>query len=75
MIKVRNLNQTCFAFPSQWEGETTEGENFYARYRWGWFYAEIDGKLIYEWESGDDFDGVMPEEEMMNHLKDIVEFI
>lgn len=32
---VCNAHQTCFACPDQWEGELTDGTQFYFRYRHG----------------------------------------
>ncbi len=34
-IKIKSLALTCGAFPSQWEGETTDKRIVYIRYRFG----------------------------------------
>lgn len=34
-LKVAQLEMTCGACPSQWEGELEDGRAIYIRYRWG----------------------------------------
>lgn len=40
-IKFKELTQTGNFAPSQWEGITIEGKYFYARYRGGYFSADL----------------------------------
>lgn len=47
-ITLVELKQTCGGCPSQWEGVTSEGETFYARYRWGNWRIDIDGGTVAE---------------------------
>lgn len=39
MLKLRRLEQTCGACPSQWEGEFEDGSPVYIRYRHGHLYV------------------------------------
>lgn len=74
MTILRELEQTCWACPSQWEGKTDEGKYVYVRYRWGilsvgfgkdeWAAVD-DSKSIGQY--GDWLDGVMTTEEMLEH--------
>jgi hypothetical protein len=34
-LKVVEIERTCQAFPSQWEGKTDDGRFVYVRFRWG----------------------------------------
>ena len=35
MINVLSCRRTCIACPSQWEGECSDGQHIYIRFRWG----------------------------------------
>ena len=83
-MKVNNIVQTCYACPSQWEGNLEDGRMFYVRYRWGGLTIELsngptdniselfnDGKLIHSETLGDGFDGVLEEEVLFEIMKSI----
>lgn len=40
-IKIINLKQTCYAFPSQWDFLTDDNRIGYVRYRWGVLTVQI----------------------------------
>jgi len=83
--KIKKLERTCFACPSQWEGELEDGRMIYIRYRWGCLEVSIskntikdvsdavEGRPIYQKYIGGDYDGVMDNEEMLSILKDVIE--
>lgn len=83
--KIKKLERTCFACPSQWEGELEDGRMIYIRYRYGCLYVKISenytndisdavrNKIIYQKYIGGDYDGVMDNEEMLSILKDVIE--
>jgi hypothetical protein len=60
---------TCFACPSQWEGKTVDGREFYARYRWGTLTVEIDGEVVKSVQCGEEYDGVMSTNTMLEISK------
>ena len=62
--------RTCFACPSQWDVSCGE-HTWYVRYRSGYFaihQATALGRVLYEWESDDGFDGWMSDETMQEHF-------
>jgi hypothetical protein len=68
---VTKLEQTCFACPSQWDGELADGTTFYARYRYGTFSVEFydqfgRGTTGTSEQVGDSLDGMMTTEEMLH---------
>lgn len=67
-MKLVELEKVCFACPSAWEGKTDKGEEFYARFRWGKFRAELNGVTFYEKDLGDGYDGLMETDEMIELL-------
>lgn len=82
-MKVRNIEQTCVACPSQWEGNLIDGRMFYARYRWGVLSVELskelttdvykaigeDGELIYDEQLGDSYDGTLEQAELIKIME------
>jgi hypothetical protein len=66
MVIVNELEKTCDACPSQWEGKTIDGRHVYVRYRWGWLQvgfgpsldAAVDDDTIGK-QLGDSFDGFL----------------
>lgn len=46
-MELEELEMTCSACPSQWQGKLTDGRTFYARYRWGIMRVDIDGSPIF----------------------------
>lgn len=79
-LQVIEIQQTCGACPSQWEGRLLDGRYFYARYRWGHLAvtagASVDDAVgaywtenpdvIYEGVHGDGLDGCMGTAEMLS---------
>ena len=79
---VNDLVQTCSACPSQWEFRTFENRPVYVRYRWGYLSirigyknADIDdavsGLEIYGEDLGDEWDGFLEEEKLLEILAGI----
>jgi hypothetical protein len=81
ILKLTELNQTCSACPSQWEGKVEDGKMIYVRYRWGNLEICISSKptddvmdavmenyLLYE-TIGGEFDGSMTFEELKPYLE------
>ena len=56
-ILIAELTQTCHACPSQWEGKTTDGKRFYARFRHGAWRIDLDGVTAGFGIESDDLDG------------------
>ena len=74
-IKLKSLEKTCFACPSQWEGQLENGEYVYIRYRWGSLsfgsgdtIDEAIDNSQYVKSIGDEMDGVLSTEDMLNEL-------
>lgn len=79
MIRVTQLEQTCFACPSQWEGEAEDGRYVFIRYRFGYLSATVSngledhGEYVFAQQVGDAFDGVMEYDELKVHLAGAME--
>jgi hypothetical protein len=79
-LTVVELEQTCGACPSQWEGRTDDGRYVYIRYRWGFlrlgvgytFWAAVGADTWGE-QIGDGLDGSMDEFTMRHHLRAVME--
>lgn len=75
-IRIVALEQTCIACPSQWEGESAEGAAVYIRYRHGHLSVRVGPSIdeaidrggVFDWESDDEMDGWMDEDELRSHL-------
>ena len=63
--KIKILDQTCFACPSQWEGLFDNGDYLYIRYRWGYLTVSRNGKHIFEKSVGGEWDGVLDTTNML----------
>lgn len=85
MIRLVQVEQTCGACPSQWEGTDTEHRPVYIRYRHGYLSVRIgpvdgdigsavDGEEILGTALGDALDGVLSEEELREVTKAVLEF-
>ncbi len=86
MYKVVELEQTCWACPSQWEGKLDDGRMIYIRYRSGLLSVDVspeptnnlDG--LTDWDRvffkriGDMLDGLINYLEVKKELKGVVEF-
>ena len=79
-MTVKNLAQTCSACPSQWEFVTDGYRNAYVRYRWGYLSVRVSeeaggdavrGIEILGRQIGDNFNGIIDWEEVLNLIKDI----
>lgn len=64
MIHVVKLKKTCDSCPSQWDGETDQGDAVYARYRWGGLSVTLNDVLVFERQIGEDQDDDAVEAEM-----------
>lgn len=67
MKKIKKLELTCGACPSQWEGEFEDGTPLYIRYRWGYLAVSegVTGKTTFGRQVGGGLDGTMNLEEML----------
>lgn len=84
MVKVVALRQTCWACPSQWEGETDDGREVYVRYRYGHLTVQVgtetepdavmSDNYIVDVEHGEGLDGFMDEDELKELTKDTIEW-
>jgi hypothetical protein len=63
--KIQELTQTCFACPSQWEGNFENGDSLYIRYRHSHLRVDRNGTTIFEKDLKEDDGGVMNTEEML----------
>lgn len=78
-LKITSLTQTCEACPSQWEGELEDGREIYIRYRWGTLtvnvskgtLSAVEGPQVYYNEIGDEYDGIINQGTMLNHIKEM----
>jgi len=80
---VKNLNQTCFATPSQWEGSVGTRGSIFIRYRHGVLRVDLsktnrkaweNGVTILKKEIGDRFNGYMETSDMKRELSAICRF-
>ena len=72
--KIKKIRMTCHACPSQWDGELVDGGYLYVRFRWGTLRVDIDGNTVFEWESGDSFDGYMSLETVQSLTSHLLDF-
>lgn len=68
---IVELEQTCWACPSQWSGKTSEGAEIYGRYRWGYLSLDIDDQQVYGRQLGGDFDGWMSTAEFLQNISEV----
>lgn len=80
--RIASIKQTCFACPSQWEGQTSDGRVVYVRYRWGGLSVSFGNSLrdaisgndyLYA-DAGDGMDGLMTYEELKTHFTNVIEW-
>jgi len=85
---LKKLINTCTLCPSQWEGELDDGRLIYIRYRWGYLRVELgphnithidkefldNSHTIFDWESEDDFDGIMSLERLVYLTRHILNY-
>lgn len=72
--RIKVLEMTCNACPTQWEGITEDGKKVYIRYRWSKLKLYIDDEMIVNISTGDGMDGVMLDSEMENLLTNYIDF-
>ncbi|WP_028058300.1 hypothetical protein [Candidatus Solirubrobacter pratensis] len=44
-VEITDLEQTCWACPSQWEGKLADGRHVYIRYRWGFLRVTVGATM------------------------------
>jgi len=74
MIEVEQIENTCFACPSQWAGVGKNGEDIYIRYRWGMLKLYVNDKIITQKMLGDGYDGCLDYSSMQENLKRFLNF-
>ena len=80
--KVRWIKQTSSCCPSQWEGKLEDDRMFYVRYRFGVLTVDVSdnptnlvtdcfekGQEVLYRQIGDEFDGKLSEEQMIEILE------
>ena len=70
-MEIKSITQTCSACPSQWEGETVDGQEIYICYRWGTLRIDLDGETIFEQAIGGSLDGYMEWEDVEDILEEL----
>ena len=86
IVIVTELDHTCTACPSQWEGKTDDDRQVYVRYRWGRLsiklgkidddseFAGASGQEIYGVQIGDELHGYLPYADLVRYTRGIVQF-
>ena len=83
-MRVKEIERTCIACPSQWEGKTDDDRPIYIRYRWGYLsvclgpsggdiWSAVGGEEIYGKQLGDDLDGFLTYQRLREVLSGVVE--
>lgn len=84
--KIKELEKTCWACPSQWEGFLEDGRAIYIRYRWGYLSIRISkdetneiqdavcGEEIFGRQVGDGFGGVIELDAVLKLATDVIEY-
>ena len=65
---IEKMECTCSACPTQYDIYLKDGRNIYFRYRFGSLRIELEGKVIYTWNSEDRWDGSLELHEVVSHL-------
>lgn len=85
MIVVKEIEQTCEACPSQWEGYTDDERCIYIRYRWGFLsvrigppgdkseLAGVRGEEILRKHLGDSYHGILSYEELVKATSEFIQ--
>ena len=68
-MRIIELEQTCYACPSQWSARTLYEQEVYIRYRWGYLSVKVDGNEVYGEQLGDDLSGVLSEGKLIQILQ------
>lgn len=77
--KIKTIQQTCLACPSQWDIMTDDGKYIYARFRWGYLSVKLNAftneeELLLDWEDEDDLNGIMDTSRLQELTKEIFEW-
>lgn len=86
MLKAKTIEQDCFACPSSWSGQLTDGRNWRARYRWGYLRFVVDpdpnklsvfsqepAEICEEFQLGDGLDGFLEYDKMRDALSHLID--
>jgi len=80
-MKIKSIRSTGSCCPAQWEGITDKNEAIYIRYRWGRLTIQRskpngtirdainEGKLLYSEQIGEECDGVIMLEEVLEIIE------
>ena len=68
-MTIKDIVQTCYACPSQWEAKTEDNKAVYIRYRWGCLSIYLDNQLIYDKTLGSEYDGVISFDKVESIIK------
>lgn len=68
MIRVTELRQTGYEFPTQWDGWTDGGDSVYIRYRNGYLSVDVNNDQVFGKQVGGAFDGVISLRTMRQYL-------
>lgn len=77
LIKIQKLIRTSIACPSQFDAYDDEDTYYYIRYRWGHLTVNKDavlGEYILSKDIGGPMDGMMSEEELFEHTKELFDW-
>lgn len=69
LIEETDLEMTCQACPSQWEGVAPNGERLFIHYRYGYLSVKVNEKEFFGKDVGDSLGGVMSYDEMLGHVR------
>lgn len=68
-IKKDKIECLCEAYPSLWEGITTEGKEICIKYRYGNLKLKVNKVYIVNIKIGEPLDGVIDLEEAVAHIE------
>lgn len=68
-MKLKEIECTCSACPTQYEGYLQNGKYVYFRFRHGYGRIEVDDKIIHEFTGIDGEDGILSEKRVRQELK------
>jgi len=73
VVKIAEIEQTCFAYPSSWSGTTIDNKNIYIRYRWGYLSVKVGGEEIFGITYGGELDGMIDLSTVLELTKGVLE--
>jgi hypothetical protein len=68
-MKIILLEQTCSGCPTQFSGQTDNGDDVYIRFRWGHLQIDVNHKPIYSEQIGHPYDGFISLDEIKEKVK------